>query len=164
MAKSRLVVVHYHQPPYGLGWITGTSHMPSLELCTCFLLAFCCIVLALQLLQSTSEPRCTLQAMQAANPRTIDTWGGSSRNRENLTAALVVRDQWEPRSPADRRGPVAYRQPGPGGGVASNQTAPSAMARPARHQSGPSPGAASLPPRAASSTGRVLGWKYPAQL
>ncbi|KAK0745483.1 hypothetical protein B0T18DRAFT_409552 [Schizothecium vesticola] len=94
----RIVVVHHHQPPHGPGRITGTSHMPSLELCTCFLLAFCCIVLALQLLQSTSGPRCTLQAMQTANPRTIDTWGrgASFRNRENLAASLVVRDQWEP--------------------------------------------------------------------
>lgn len=106
--------------------------LASLELCTWFLLAFCCIVFALQ---STSGPRCTHRSRRCRMPTRapLTTWGASSRNRENLAASVVIRDQWERRSPAVHRGPAAYRQLDQGAASHRTKQRPSAMARPGRH-------------------------------
>lgn len=134
---------------------TDTSHMishaalASLELCTWFLLAFCCIVFALQ---STSGPRCTHRSRRCRMPTRapLTTWGASSRNRENLAASVVIRDQWERRSPAVRRGPAAYRQLDQGAASHRTKQRPSAMARPR-----------STPRRAGQAPGGVLAGPRP---
>lgn len=123
------------------------ASLASLELCTCFLLAFCCIVFALQ---STSGPWCTHRSRRCRMPTRapIDTWGASSRNRENLAASVDIRDQWERRSPAVRRGPAAYRQLDQG--AASHRTKqrrPPRLAQVDTTQSGPGLGGCLAGPR-----------------